>query len=85
MRDGDQLEDFSAVVSAALDLVKSHLPEDLTIIRASDQAQQAEENTELFSTALYEAVIMVVLVVLSVFVGGVPPCSCCWRSRRPWP
>jgi multidrug efflux pump subunit AcrB len=85
MRDGDQLEDFSAGVSAALDLVKSHLPEDLTIIRASDQAQQAEENTELFSTALYEAVIMVVLVVLSVFVGGVPPCSCCWRSRRPWP
>jgi len=67
MRDGDQLGDFQAGVTAALDLVKSHLPEDLIIIRASDQAQQAEENTELFTTALYEAIIMVVLVAFAGF------------------
>jgi len=67
MRDGDQLGDFQAGVTAALDLVKSHLPEDLIIIRASDQAEQAEENTALFTTALYEAIIMVVLVAFAGF------------------
>jgi multidrug efflux pump len=67
MRDGNQLGDFQAGVTAALDLVKSHLPEDLIIIRASDQAEQAEENTDLFTTALYEAIIMVVLVALAGF------------------
>jgi len=29
-------------VTVALDLVKSHLPEELIIIRASDQAEQAK-------------------------------------------
>jgi len=66
MRDGDQLGTFQAGVSMALDLVKSHLPDDLIVVRTSDQAQQAEEATDLFVTALYEAVIMVVLVA---FIG----------------
>ena len=66
MRDGEQLDRFQRGVSAVLELVKQHLPEDLLVVRVSDQAQQAEENTELFITALYEAIIMVVLVA---FIG----------------
>lgn len=66
MRDGEQLDDFQHGVSAALELVKSHLPDDLIYVRASDQAQQADDATGLFITALYEAIIMVVLVA---FIG----------------
>jgi multidrug efflux pump subunit AcrB len=67
MRDNNQLGDFDKGVTAALNLVKSHLPEDLMIVRTSDQAQQARESTDLFTTALYEAIIMVVLVALIGF------------------
>ena len=66
MRDGEQLDEFQSAVNETLALVQSHLPEDLIYVRASDQAQQADEATQLFITALYEAVIMVVLVA---FIG----------------
>ena len=66
MRDGEQLDAFQREVNTTLALVKTHLPEDLVYVRASDQAQQADEATQLFITALYEAVIMVVLVA---FIG----------------
>jgi multidrug efflux pump subunit AcrB len=66
MRDGEQLDEFQQGVNAALELVKTHLPEDLIYVRASDQAQQADDATRLFITALYEAIIMVVLVA---FIG----------------
>lgn len=66
MRDGEQLADFQQAVNDTLALVKTHLPEDLVYIRASDQAAQADDATQLFITALYEAVIMVVLVA---FIG----------------
>jgi multidrug efflux pump subunit AcrB len=66
MRDGEQLDQFQKGVNEVLALVKQRLPEDLKVVSVSDQAQQAEENTALFVTALYEAVIMVVLVA---FIG----------------
>jgi multidrug efflux pump subunit AcrB len=66
MRDGEQLDAFQRDVNATLALVKTHLPEDLNYARASDQAQQADDATQLFITALYEAIIMVVLVA---FIG----------------
>lgn len=66
MRDGEQLDDFQQGVNDTLELVKTHLPEDLIYVHASDQAQQANDATQLFITALYEAVIMVVLVA---FIG----------------
>lgn len=66
MRDGEQLDAFQRAVNATLALVQTHLPEDLVYVRASDQAQQADDATQLFITALYEAIIMVVLVA---FIG----------------
>jgi len=66
MRDGEQLDDFQRGVNDTLKLLKTHLPDDLIYVRASDQAQQANDATGLFITALYEAIIMVVLVA---FIG----------------
>ena len=42
--------------------VKQYLPEDLIIARTSDQPLQVEENLSLFMDALYEAIVLVVLV-----------------------
>lgn len=66
MRDGDQLDQFDAGVSAALERVRLHLPDELIVVRTSDQAAQTRESTGLFTTALVEAVVMVVLVA---FIG----------------
>ncbi|MCP4289302.1 MAG: efflux RND transporter permease subunit [Gammaproteobacteria bacterium] len=66
MRDGEQLDGFQRGVNKALDLIRTHLPDDIIYVRVSDQAQQADDATQLFITALYEAVIMVLLVA---FIG----------------
>ncbi len=66
MRDGEQLGAFAKGVEQTLSLLKSQLPDDLVIDSVSNQAQQAEESTELFTTALIEAIVMVVLVA---FIG----------------
>src|ERR1700722_3125304 len=62
MKDGEQIDAFGRNVDAKLAAVKQYLPEDLIIARTSDQPLQVEENLSLFMDALYEAIVLVVLV-----------------------
>jgi multidrug efflux pump subunit AcrB len=62
MKDGEQINAFGRSVDAKLSAVKQYLPEDLIIARTSDQPLQVEENLSLFMDALYEAIVLVVLV-----------------------
>ena len=62
MKDGEQIDAFGSSVDAKLAAVKQYLPEDLVIARTSDQPLQVKENISLFMDALYEAIVLVVLV-----------------------
>ncbi|MGE5220239.1 MAG: efflux RND transporter permease subunit [Chloroflexota bacterium] len=62
MRAGEQIGEFGDAVNQALAMVRRQLPADLIIERTSDQPRQVEENVHLFMSALYEAIILVVLV-----------------------
>src|SRR5580698_5359941 len=62
MKDGLQIDAFGSSVEAKLAAVKQYLPEDLVIARTSDQPLQVDENLSLFMDALYEAIVLVVLV-----------------------
>jgi multidrug efflux pump subunit AcrB len=62
MRSGEQIGEFGEAVNHALATVKQQLPSDLVVERTSDQPRQVEENVHLFMSALYEAIILVVLV-----------------------
>ena len=62
MKDGEQIDAFGRSVDAKLAAVKQYLPDDLIIARTSDQPLQVEENLSLFMDALYEAILLVVLV-----------------------
>jgi multidrug efflux pump subunit AcrB len=62
MKDAAQIGAFGKSVDAKLAAVKQYLPEDLIIARTSDQPLQVKENISLFMDALYEAIILVVLV-----------------------
>jgi multidrug efflux pump subunit AcrB len=62
MKEGEQIDAFGRSVDAKLAAVKQYLPEDLIIARTSDQPLQVEENLSLFMDALYEAIVLVVLV-----------------------
>ena len=62
MKDGEQIDAFGRSVDTKLAVVKQYLPEDLIIARTSDQPLQVEENLSLFMDALYEAIVLVVLV-----------------------
>ena len=67
MRDGQQIGLFGQHVDAALANVRRYLPEDLVMVRTSDQPVQVKENIDLFMDALYEAIALVVLVSLLGF------------------
>lgn len=62
MKDGAQIGAFGKSVDAKLAAVKQYLPEDLVIVRTSDQPLQVKENISLFMDALWEAILLVVLV-----------------------
>jgi multidrug efflux pump len=62
MKDGEQIDAFGRSVDTKLAAVKQYLPDDLIIARTSDQPLQVEENLSLFMDALYEAIVLVVLV-----------------------
>ncbi len=66
MKQGEQIGDFGKRVDKALNELQKQLPDDLVISRTSDQPLQTEETVDLFMQALYEAVILVVLVA---FIG----------------
>lgn len=62
MRSGEQIGAFGKAVDQALDGLRNRLPEDLLIARTSDQPRQVRENLDLLMNALYEAIVLVVLV-----------------------
>ncbi len=62
MRKGEQVGRFGASVDKGLDSVRAYLPEDLIIERTSDQPRQVQENVDLFMEALYEAIVLVVVI-----------------------
>ncbi|MEC7584345.1 MAG: efflux RND transporter permease subunit [Planctomycetota bacterium] len=67
MREGDQIDQFGSAMEEVLEQVRDRLPEDLIVVRTSDQPRQVEENVELFMEALYEALLLVALVALVGF------------------
>ena len=67
MRSGGQISKFGTQVESALETVKLHLPEDLLLFKTSNQPAQVRDSVDLFMTALYEAIILVVLVSLLGF------------------
>ena len=67
MRDRDQIGAFGKSIDQKLAGIRQYLPEDLVILRTSDQPLQVKENVDLFMDALYEAIGLVVLVSLIGF------------------
>jgi multidrug efflux pump subunit AcrB len=67
MRDQQQIAKFGASVDKKLEQLKNILPHDLIIARTSDQPRQVKENIDLLMRALYEAIILVVVVSLIGF------------------
>ena len=62
VKDNQQIGAFGKSVDDKLAAVKQYLPDDLIIARTSDQPLQVKENISLFMDALYEAIVLVVLV-----------------------
>src|SRR3989442_141389 len=62
MRAGEHIAAFGKNVDEKLVSVMRFLPGDLIVSRTSDQPRQVEENIDLFMTALYEAILLVVFV-----------------------
>jgi multidrug efflux pump subunit AcrB len=67
MRSGQQIELFGQHINTSLDNVKAYLPDDVVMVHTSDQVVQVRENIDLFMDALYEAILLVVLVSLIGF------------------
>jgi multidrug efflux pump subunit AcrB len=67
MRSGEQIAKFGENIDKKLAAVRQLLPSDLMIVRTSDQPRQVKENIDLFMDALYEAIVLVVLVSLVGF------------------
>ncbi|MCP4626712.1 MAG: efflux RND transporter permease subunit [bacterium] len=67
MRTGEQIGQFGKSIEKTLAELKQNLPEDLIVVKTSDQPRQVRESIDLFMTALYEAIILVVFVALLGF------------------
>jgi multidrug efflux pump len=67
MRAGEQIRKFGASIEEKLTQLRAVLPSDLIIARTSDQPLQVKENIDLFMEALYEAIVLVVLIALIGF------------------
>lgn len=67
MRSGEQIQKFGAAIDEKMSQVRSALPPDLIVARTSDQPLQVKENIDLFMEALYEAIVLVVLIALVGF------------------
>jgi len=67
MRPGEQIGKFGESVDRMIERLRARLPADLIIEKTSDQDRQVRDNVDLFMTALYEAVLLVVLVALVGF------------------
>jgi len=67
MRAGEQIAEFGRAVDAKLAELRPFLPQDLVIARTSDQPLQTQENLDQFMQALYEAIVLVVVISLVGF------------------
>jgi multidrug efflux pump len=67
MRDQQQIAAFGQSVDQKLAQLRAILPPDLIIAHTSDQPLQVKENIHLFLRALYEAIVLVVIVSLIGF------------------
>src|SRR6266446_3527906 len=67
MRDQRQIAAFGQSVDETLAQINKILPRDLIIAHTSDQPLQVKENIHLFLRALYEAILLVVIVS---FIGS---------------
>jgi multidrug efflux pump subunit AcrB len=67
MRSGEQIQKFGAAVDQKMKDLRGILPADLIIARTSDQPLQVKEGIDLFMEALYEAILLVVLIALLGF------------------
>src|SRR5712675_888777 len=67
MRDQRQIATFGQSVDGKLAQLNKILPPDLIIAHTSDQPLQVKENIHLFLRALYEAILLVVIVSLIGF------------------
>jgi len=67
MRDQQQIATFGESIDQKLAQLNKILPPDLIIAHTSDQPLQVKENIHLFLRALYEAIILVVIVSLVGF------------------
>jgi multidrug efflux pump len=67
MRSSEQIAQFGQSIDATLAELALQLPPDLILARTSDQPRQVSENIDLFMTALYEAIILVVVISLIGF------------------
>jgi multidrug efflux pump subunit AcrB len=67
MRPQEQIAEFGRGIDAALSRLRAQLPPDLIVARTSDQPRQVRENIDLFMNALWEAIVLVVLVALVGF------------------
>jgi multidrug efflux pump subunit AcrB len=67
MRSGEQIQKFGDAVDQKLEQLRATLPPDLIVARTSDQPLQVKENIDLFMEALYEAILLVVLIALIGF------------------
>ncbi len=67
MRKGAQIASFAEHLEQKLADTKALLPSDLIIAPTSDQPRQVKENVDLFMDALYEAIVLVVIVSLVGF------------------
>jgi multidrug efflux pump subunit AcrB len=67
MRDQEQIATFGQSVDLKLAQLSKLLPTDLIIAHTSDQPLQVKENLNLFLRALFEAVVLVVIVSLIGF------------------
>jgi multidrug efflux pump subunit AcrB len=67
MRSGEQIQKFGAAVDQKMKDLRRILPADLIVARTSDQPLQVKEGIDLFMEALYEAILLVVLIALLGF------------------
>ena len=67
MRDDDQIGAFGVSIDAKLAGLRHFLPDDLVIVKTSDQPLQVKENVDLFMDSSYEAIALVVIVSLIGF------------------
>ena len=67
MRSGEQIQQFGKGVNATLDAARAWLPSDLIVEHTSDQPLQVKESVGFFMEALYEAIVLVIVISLIGF------------------